>query len=190
VGSRDDACQYCEYNPDEAKRLFDEAGGLPDNTVHLWFNNDGGHEAVMQAVGEGWKNVLGVDYEFESQPFTPYLETLDQGGFDGPYRLAWIPDYPSPENYLDPVYGEGSSNYGQWSGPKHDEFVKLVAEADAAPSIEEGIPTYQEAADIVLDQLPVIPFYFNKTAIVYSDNLDNVTYDPFRQILLGEVTVS
>jgi ABC-type oligopeptide transport system substrate-binding subunit len=190
TGSRDDACQYCEYDPEEAKRLFDEAGGLPDNTVHLWFNNDGGHEAIMQAVAEGWKNVLGVDYELESQPFTPYLETLDQAGFDGPYRLAWIPDYPSPENYLDPIYGEGSSNYGQWSGPAHDEFLKLVAEADSAPSIEEGIPTYQEAADVVLEELPVIPFYFGRTSIAYAENLDNVVYDPLRQILLGEVTVS
>jgi ABC-type oligopeptide transport system substrate-binding subunit len=190
TGSRDDACEYCEYNPEEAKRLFDEAGGLPDNTVTIWFNNDTGAEPYMQAVAEGWKNDLGVEYEFESQPFTPYLETLEQGGYDGPFRLGWLPDYPSPENYLDPVYGEGSTNYMQWSGPAHDEFLQLIAEADSAPSIEEGIPTYQEAADIVLEELPVIPTYFGKTAIVYADNLDNVSYDPLQQILLGEVTVS
>ena len=166
TGSRDDACEYCEYNPEEAKALFDEAGGIEGNTIHIWFNNDGGHEDWVQAVAEGWKNDLGLDYELESQPFTPYLATLDEGKVDGPYRLGWLPDYPSPENYLDPLYGEGSSNYGQWSGPAHDEFIKTVAEADAAPSIEEGIPTYQEAADIILEELPVIPLWFGKTSII------------------------
>jgi oligopeptide transport system substrate-binding protein len=193
-GSRTDACQYCKYDPDEAKRLYDEAGGLPGDEVSIWFNNDGGHEAWVQAMANGWRNVLGLDYTFESQPFTPYLAALGAGKADGPYRLGWLPDYPSPENYLDPIYGEGSSNYGQWGvGPTadaHQKFLDLVAEGDAAPSVDEGIPAYQEAADVVLEDLPVIPLWFGQTFIVYSENVDNVSYSPLEQILLTEVTVN
>ena len=54
-GSRDDACEFCVYDPEEAKRLYDEAGGLPGDTVEIWFNNDGGHEQWIQAVAKGWK---------------------------------------------------------------------------------------------------------------------------------------
>ncbi len=191
TGSRDDACQYCEYDPEEAKKLFDEAGGIEGNTVHIWFNNDGGHEDWVQAIAEGWKNDLGLDYELESQPFTPYLKTLDEGKVDGPYRLGWLPDYPSPENYLDPLYGEGSSNYGQWAGPAHDEFIKTVAEADAAPSIEEGIPTYQEAADIILDEHAGHPAVVRKDVDRRTPTTSATSrYDPLLQILLGEIEVS
>jgi ABC-type oligopeptide transport system substrate-binding subunit len=186
-GSRDDACEYCVYDPEEAKRLFDEAGGIPGNTVTIFFNNDGGHEGWTQAVGEGWKNVLGLDYELASIPFTPWLNTLDEGKSPGAYRQSWIPDYPSPENYLDPVYGEGTANYSRYQS---DEFLRLIAEADAAPSIEEGIPIYQEAADVALEDLQVAPLFFGKTEIVYSERLDNVNYDPLQQILLGEISVT
>ncbi len=189
-GSRTDACQYCKYDPEEAKRLYDEAGGIPGDTVNIWFNNDGGHEQWVQAMANGWRTDLGLDYEFKSQPFTPYLAALGEGKADGPYRLGWLPDYPSPENYLDPIYGEGSSNYGQWSGPAHEEFLDLVAEGDAAASVEEGIGSYQAAADVVLEELPVIPLWFGQTFIVYSENVDNVGYSPLEQVLLDEVTVN
>jgi len=193
-GSRTDACEFCVYDPEEAKRLYDEAGGIPGDEITIWFNNDGGHEQFIQAVANGWRNIFDLDYQLESQPFTPYLAALGEGAANGPYRLGWLPDYPSPENYLDPIYGEGSSNYGQWglgeTEQAHEEFLDLVAEGDAAPTFEEGIPAYQAAADVVLEELPVIPLWFGQTFIVYSENVDNVGYSPLDQILLTEVTVN
>ncbi len=191
-GSRTDACgEVCTYNPQKAKQLYEAAGGLPGDTITIWFNNDGGHEQWIQAVGNGWRTVLGLDYELESQPFTPYLETLDtREEVDGPYRLGWLPDYPSPENYLDPLYGEGSSNYGKWSGPAQENFIDLVAKGDAAPTIEEGVDFYQQAADVILEELPVIPLWFGEAFIVYSENVGNVQYDPLLQIPLERVTVN
>ncbi len=189
-GSRDDACDACEYDPQRAQDLLEEAGGI-DGPIEIWFNNDGGNEGWVQAVAQGWKQDLGVDYELKSQPFTPYLKTLGtQSKVKGPYRLGWLPDYPSPENYLDPIYGAGSSNYGKWSGPKHEEFLKKIEEANQAPTVDEGLPTYQEAADIVLDEMVVIPLWFGKTFTLYSDNVDNVGYSPLDQLLLKDVTVT
>ncbi len=190
-GSRDDACEYCTYDPEKAKELLDEAGGIPGDEVTIWFNNDGGHEQWVQAMAQGWKQDLGLDFNLKSQPFTPYLKTLGtQSKVDGPYRLGWLPDYPSAENYLDPLYGAGSSNYGKWSGPRQDEFLDLIAEGNAAPTAEEGVPSYQEAADIILDDMVVIPLWFGKTFILYSTNVDNVAYSPLDQLLLKDVTVT
>ncbi len=189
-GSRDDACEFCEYDPQRAQDLLEEAGGI-DGPIEIWFNNDGGNEGWVQAIAQGWKQDLGIDFELKSQPFTPYLNTLDtQSEVKGPYRLGWLPDYPSPENYLDPLYGAGSTNYGKWSGPEHEQFLKKIEEANAAPTAEEGIPIYQEAADIVLDNVVVIPLWFGKTFTLYSDNVENVGYSPLDQLLLKDVTVT
>ena len=190
-GSRPDACEFCTYDPERAKQLFDEAGGIPGNKVSIWFNNDGGHEQWVQAMAQGWKQDLGLDFEFKSQPFTPYLETLGtQSKVDGPYRLGWLPDYPSPENYLDPLYGAGSSNYGKWEGPAHEEFLKKIEEGNAAATPEEGVPAYQEAGDIVLEEMVVIPLWFSKTFALHSERIDNVNYSPLDQFLLKDVTVT
>jgi len=42
----------------------------------------------------------------------------------------------------------------------------------------------------VLRELPVLPLWFGKTFIIYSENVDNVGYSPLEQILLTEVTVN
>jgi oligopeptide transport system substrate-binding protein len=190
-GGRDDACEFCKYDPEEAKRLFEEAGGVPGNKINIWFNNDGGHEEWVQAMAQGWKQVLGVDFEFKSQPFTPYLNTLGtRSKVDGPYRLGWLPDYPSPENYLDPLYGAGSSNYGDWKGPEHDEFLGLIDKANSAPTVEDGIADYQAAADVVLDNMVVMPLWYGQTFILSSTKVDNVGYSPLDQLLLKDVTVT
>jgi oligopeptide transport system substrate-binding protein len=190
-GSRDDACDTCVYDPEEAQRLYDEAGGIPGDTITIWFNNDGGHEDWVQAMAQGWQNDLGLDYEFKSQPFTPYLGALDtRSTVDGPYRLSWLPDYPSPQNYLQPLYGIGSTNYGDWKGPEHDQFLELMAEGDAAPTVEDGLPSYQAAADVVLADQVNIPLWFGKTFIVYSENVENVQYSPTDQLLLADVSVA
>jgi oligopeptide transport system substrate-binding protein len=190
-GSRDDACEYCTYDPERAKQLLDEAGGIPGDEVTIWFNNDGGHEQWVQAMAQGWKQDLGLDFELKSQPFTPYLNTLGtQSKVDGPFRLGWLPDYPSPENYLDPIYGAGSSNYGKWEGPKHEEFLEKIKEGNAAATVEEGVPAYQEAADIVLEEMVVIPLWYGKTFGLFSDRVDNLSYSPLDQYLLAEVSVT
>ncbi|HET6563421.1 MAG TPA: ABC transporter substrate-binding protein [Marmoricola sp.] len=195
-GAREDVCEFCEYDPERAKQLYDEAGGLPGDRVHIWFNNDGGHEQWVQAMAQGWQQDLGIDFEFESMPFTPYLGALGtRSKVDGPYRLGWLPDYPSPENYLNPIYGAGSSNYGDWGGEgtgteeSHQKFLELVDQGNAAPTVEEGIPAYQAAADIVMDEMVVIPLWFGKTFILYSDNVEGVAYSPLDQILLKQVSV-
>ena len=190
-GSRDDACEFCAYDPERAKDLLEKAGGIPGNTVNIWFNNDGGHEQWVTAMGQGWKQDLGLDFKIRSLPFNAYLNTLNtRSKVDGPFRLTWLPDYPSPENYLDPVYGAGSSNYGKWDGPRRDEFLTKVAEGNAASTVDGGVPAYQEAADIVLDEMAVIPLWFGRTFIVSSDRVDNVAFSPLEELLLKDVTVS
>ncbi len=41
------------------------------------------------------------------------------------FRMGWVMDYPSMENYLGPVYTtDGSSNYYGYSNPQFDALVK------------------------------------------------------------------
>jgi oligopeptide transport system substrate-binding protein len=173
-GSRDDACQYCDFEPDEAKQLFDDAGGLPGNTANLWFNAGSGHDAWVEAIGNGWKQTLGIDFTLESREWAQYLELRSEGAFDGPYRLSWIMDYPSAENYLRPMYGSnGDVNYYGYANKTVDQALD---KADAASTPEKSIEYFQQAGDQVLEDMPVIPLWFGKAVAVWSENVDNVSY--------------
>ena len=176
-GSRDDACKYCDYDPERAKQLLEEAGGWPKGKkLELWFNAGASHEEWVEAVGHQLKKNLGIEFELKGDlEFAQYLEVGDNKEFTGLFRLGWIMDYPSPENYLKPLYHtQGTSNNAGYSNPAFD---RLIAEGDNAPTLEEGIEKYQAAEDLVLEDLPVIPLWFGRTALAYNSNVSNVEYN-------------
>ena len=178
------SCPNLEYNPEEALTLFEESGG-DKGTLRLWFNSGAGHEDWVEAVSNQLQeNLLIEDIEFEALEFAPYLDALDQGQVDGPFRLGWLMDYPSAENFLRPLHGTGgSSNHTGYSNP---DFDALVAQGDAA-GIEDGIPFYQDAADILCADMPIAPMFFGLLQGVHSANVANVEFDAFQALEVEQV---
>ena len=86
-GQRDDVCEFCHYDPAEAQRLFDEAGGW-EGPLELMANAGAGHETWLQALGDQLKQNLGIDYTINvDQQFAEYLATLENG--EGSARSGW-----------------------------------------------------------------------------------------------------
>ncbi|QGN46905.1 peptide ABC transporter substrate-binding protein [Micromonospora sp. WMMD558] len=176
-GARENVCQYCKKDVEKAKDLLQQAGGWPaGKKLQLWANAGAGHEQWLQAVGDQIKAALGIDYELKiNLQFAQYLETADAKKFTGPFRLGWGPDYPFLETFLSPLYSTGAdSNNSTYANP---EFDSLLQQGDSAKSIEEAIPFYQKAEDLILEDLPVIPMWWRKEAAIYSENVDNFVWN-------------
>jgi oligopeptide transport system substrate-binding protein len=195
-GYREGACgEACTFDPEAAKQLYDQAGGI-DGTVRIWFNNDGGHEGWIEAVSNQWRQNLGIeDIEFESMPFARYLGLLDEEidddpgteGVDGPWRLGWVMDYPSMQNYLENLHGTGAgSNYSTYSNPEVDD---LLAQGKSAGSGEEAISFYQQADDLIIEDLPIIPLWYGQVQQVTSERVSNVVFDKFTFVDVAGVQV-
>ncbi|MDG4793916.1 ABC transporter substrate-binding protein [Micromonospora sp. WMMD1082] len=176
-GAREGVCKYCTKDVEKAKQLLAEAGGWPaGKKLTLWANAGAGHDQWLQAVGDQIREALGIDYELRvNLQFPEYLDTADKKKFTGPFRLGWGPDYPFLETYLYPLYGStAGSNNSKYSNP---EFDALLKEGDAADSVEAAIPSYQKAEDLLGEDLPVIPMWFNKVGAVYSENVDQFVWN-------------
>ena len=81
----------------------------------------------------------------------------------GAFRTGWQPDYPSPENYLYQLYSSDAadgngSNDGDY---KNSEFDDLCSKAAAAQTTDEANKLYQQAQEILLNDLPAIPLYYS-----------------------------
>ncbi len=181
-------CENADYDPERAKELFDGAGGIPGNEITIYFNSGGGHEEWTQAVANGWLQILGVEATFEAQEFSPYLDQLQAGDVDGPYRLGWGWDAPTSENFLTPLYGSESSD--NFSGFSNADFDAAIEEFRAAPSEAEGFPALATAQEVLCEEMPVAPMFFGRGQKVHSDNVDNVIYSVFGFTLLEQVEVT
>jgi oligopeptide transport system substrate-binding protein len=189
-GSRDDACGYCTYDPEQAKKLLQEAGVDPKGmTLEYYFNADAGHDQWVEAAARQVQENLGFDYKLKSTEWAQYLELLDAQKFGGPFRLGWSLDYPSPENYLRPLVGTGGdSNYTGYSNPEVDD---LLTQADQAGTLEESFELYQQAGDVALEDMPIIPMWSGVSATAFSENVANVRFDVGDgEIAFGEITVN
>lgn len=176
-GYREGACEYCKYDPKQAKKLFEEGGGVPGGTMEIGYNADGGHKDWITAVARQIEKSLGVTVK--PRPFEQFAAILDKLGdkeYGGTFRMGWLMDYPNMENYLRPLYSkiaiENGSNY---SGYVNEDFEKFLDAGDKAPTEEEAIKQYQKADDIILEELPYIPVYFYQRNAGFSENLSDVT---------------
>ena len=186
--AREDACDYCEFDPEAAADLYEEAGGPSELTVY--FNSGAGHEDWVEAVSNQWQEHLGIEnVSFESLEFAQYLDLHDNQEVTGPFRLGWVLSYPSPQYAMEPIYTTGkSSNYANFS---NDEFDSLIAEANASDPEAAG-EVYQQAEDILLEEMPVIPMWFQSYGVVHSDRIqhDSVQMDPRTLLRVEQLEVN
>jgi ABC-type oligopeptide transport system substrate-binding subunit len=193
AGARDDVCDNWNYNPDEAAALWEQAGPINDLTV--WFNTGGGHEEWVEAVANMWRNTLGIEnITYQTMEFSEYLPILDEQGATGPFRLGWGQDYPSPLNFLEPLYASYftppvGSNNTFYNSPEFDAALADGKAAVAASGLlEDGIPFYQAAEDILCADAPIAPIYYRTNQFVYTEGTSNVFYDSYSDLGMTKVT--
>ncbi|MBG0563265.1 peptide ABC transporter substrate-binding protein [Actinoplanes aureus] len=187
AGYRPNTCgAACEYNPTEAKTMYEAAKGPAE--IKITYNVDGGHKAWVDATCNQIKASLGVNCTGQGEPkFADLLTKVEKKEPVGLIRLGWLMDYPLMENYLGPLYSTtGGSNYYGYSNPAFDN---LVAAGSAAATPEEAIKKWQEAEDILVKDLPVIPLRNGQNVFGYSEKVNNVEVDLFQKVNLYKIEV-
>jgi len=101
---------------------------------------------------------LGLQVEVIDVQWADYVNGLARREYPA-YELYWGADYPDPESILLVLFGSGRpDNYIDYSNPAFDD---VLAEAAEEQDPERRIELYRQAQQILLDDLVVIPLYFD-----------------------------
>ncbi|MER7493211.1 ABC transporter substrate-binding protein [Streptomyces pharetrae] len=181
----------CEYRPDEAKKLIQEGGGLPGGQVRIAYNADtGSHKDWVDAVCNSINNALDNDRACVGNPvgtFADFRKQITENKMTGPFRAGWQMDYPLIQNFLQPLYyTNGSSNDGKWSNA---EFDKLVDEANAEDDTAAAVEKFQQAEEVVRDNMAAIPLWYQNGSAGYSERLSDVRLNPFSVPVYDQIQV-
>ncbi|MFK0043079.1 ABC transporter substrate-binding protein [Streptomyces sp. NPDC090741] len=182
----------CKYDPAAAKKLIQDAGGLPGGKVTLTSNVDtGSHRDWMDAVCNSINNAIGEGPVCTVNPIGTFADFRNQQSsfkLTGPFRSGWQADYPLIQNFLQPLYYTGaSSNYGKFSNP---EFDKLVDEANQESDAAKAIAKFQDSEKILAAQMPSIPLWYQNGSAGYAERLTDVALNQFSVPVYNEIKVS
>ncbi|MFJ6568312.1 ABC transporter substrate-binding protein [Streptomyces sp. NPDC091292] len=181
----------CMYDPGQAKKLVQEAGGLPGGQVKISYNADtGSHREWVDAVCNSINNALGNDKACVGNPigtFADFRNQITQSKMSGPFRAGWQMDYPLIQNFLQPLYyTNASSNDGKWSNP---DFDKLVDQANAETDQARAVSLFQQAEGVIRDNMAAIPLWYQNGSAGYSARISNVALNQFSVPVYNEIKV-
>mgnify|MGYP000467674030 FL=1 len=170
-----------KYNKKKAKELWEKANAISpwtsDDKLTFAYNADGGHETTYTAVVNSINNTLGSEVAATNPypTFNDYRTAVSDRKVQGAFRSGWQPDYPSAENYLVANFASSAadgngSNDGDY---KNSAFDDLCSKAAAAQTTDEANKLYQQAQEILLNDLPAVPLYYSNANGVAASGVKN-----------------
>lgn len=179
------AIHYPDYNPEEAARLLAEANwvdsdndGILDkdgkklSIVIKTHSEDSNRIQIAEYLQNEFTNA-GIETEINTAEFpTFYADVLNHD-----FQLALFGSIISndPDRALALQYHtDGSRNDGQYSNPKVDE---LISNARETLDAEERMKSYQEAAQILVDEVAFSMTVSEGYTVIYSKDLEGFKAD-------------
>lgn len=180
--------EVLDFNPEKAKELWAQADAISPWTgsFQVGYNADGSHQAWTEAVANSIKNTLGIDASTNPVPtFSEFRTQITSDTIQTAFRTGWQADYPALANFLAPLYKTNAgANDGDYSNPEVDA---LFDKGDQAASLEEANGYYQQAQEIMLQDLPVLPMWYGIANGGYSTKVEGVKFGWNSVPLLHEI---
>ena len=171
-----------KYNASKAKELWKKAHAIKpwSGNFRIAYNADGGHKEWVDAVCNQIKNTLDIDAAGE--PYATFSDVRNQvtnRTIKTAFRAGWMLDYPSAEDYLNPLYASSSADgHGSNDGDyKSAEFDELLNAALAQTDVKKRTEDFTKAQEVLAKDLPVIPLWNDNVAAASATNVKNVSFD-------------
>ena len=172
-----------KYDAKKAKDAWAKADAISkwpaDKSFQLVYNADGGAKDFYDGMANSIKNTLGIKAVATPVPtFSEFRGNVNKRAYkDAAFRSAWSPDYPSPESYLLSNFASSAadgngSNDGDYKNPKFDDLLKQAAKAK---NTDEANKLFQQAEEILLQDMPAVPLYYANNKGASAKNVQGLT---------------
>jgi ABC-type transport system substrate-binding protein len=190
-GFTEDLCgEFCTYDEEAAADLVEEWGKADEmDPIELQFNLGGDHEDVVNIVEE---NLTAIGLPVEQVPLDgeTYFDEMQVEGGCSLCRAGWIWDYPSYYNGMYALFnsvGIDGDNLGRFNVPEFDEVAN---EAAATSDEDERNELWNEAEEILFDNMGVIVLNWYTNQVVYSDRVEGLVVNGLQAVNYPEMSLT
>lgn len=147
---------------------------------------------MMVYLQETWGR-LGVKIKVDIQT-GGMLRQLRNEGKLMLFRGSWIADYPDAENFLACYYAPYLSpmgpNYTHFEDAQFDTLYRLIEVGESGQKASLRKQYIQQANQILIDQAPVIPLYYDKSIRLIQPWVQGLENDAANRLVLKRVKIS
>lgn len=170
-----------DFNPSEAKKV------LQDKQLHLnmWVLNE---EQVYnpaplktaELIKEDLNNV-GVNVTIRSVTRTFLIDQLNKKSENYDMILTgWLAGNLDPDSFMRPILScNASSEMTNLSNWCDEDFDQLMDKALDSPNLWERAHAYNQAQELILSKLPIVPLANMKRVLVVNSRVRHIEMNPF-----------
>ncbi|MBC7451727.1 MAG: ABC transporter substrate-binding protein [Cytophagales bacterium] len=177
------------FNLDSANYYLKKAGfksGADVPKIKLELNSDGDRNVnVAIEVKNQLKNNLNIEVEMNVVTTASLIDNMI-GGKAEFFRVGWIADYPSPENFLWYLYGKNVPadptapsypNMARYKNPKFDAYYEQGLKAQTE---KEAYKYYLEAEKVAMADAPVVVLWYDEAYRLMQPYVKNFPNNPMQ----------
>jgi len=163
-----------QFDAERARQLLEDSSyGGADGLPHIVFAESGtgatsGPGTV--AIIDMWRENLGVEVEIQQAETATFFQDVASGKYQA-FILGWIMDYPDEENLFNLHFDSASANNDTfYNDPEVDT---LLRDALKQTDQQQRIQLYQQAEQIILDDVPWFPLFFDRYHLLVKPYVQN-----------------
>jgi oligopeptide transport system substrate-binding protein len=179
--------EFCEYDPEAAAALLEEAGGF-EGTMEIYFPGGGGLDPLYEAIANQLRQNLGIDASASpSSDWAEFLATRTAGDVDAPYFSRWGALYPSQQATLRVFFIEGGGCDN--CIPYYDADVAAAMAAADADTSGDGT-AYAAVQELIQAEFPAVPLFNETYSYVTSERIADLVTSPVGNPTLREIVLA
>ncbi len=178
--------KHSQYQQEKARELVNAFIEEHKSQPKIRLATDINYMDICEYLQQELKKI-GIDIEIDLMP-TPTLRQAKSSGKLEAFRASWIADYPDAENYLSlfysPNFSPGGPNYTHFYSAKFDS---LYTNALSINSFEKRTHSYREMDELVMQNYPVVPLYYDQAVRFLQSNVKGLEMNPLNLLQLKKV---
>ena len=176
-----------DYRPLEAKKILKEYLKKSDtNTVSIQLATDANYLDLCKFIQQSLQKV-GLEVSINVMPVASLRQAKSSGKLEM-FRASWIADYPDAENYFSLFYSKNFSPKGpNYTHFKNEAFDQLYEQSLKEKSFEKRQVLFNKMDEIIVEEAPVIPLYYDKVVRFTQKNVTGLGNNPINILHLKRV---
>ncbi|MGW1228781.1 ABC transporter substrate-binding protein [Streptomyces sp. NPDC001478] len=164
---------YPSPNPKRAKELMQEAGvQLP---VHITFAYRAADDSYKRETAE-IRRQLEADGLFKVSVKEVKWQAFQKGYANGAYdayTVGWLPDYPDPDTFSQPLVGRDNSLHNGYTSAKMDQLIAATLQYSDRSRTSSDFKALQK---LVGEDVPLVPLWQKKDYVVAKPDISGSQY--------------